>query len=127
MDQADWRHLEHVGIPGFIENKEALYDQADDESGEWENFFQTCHEFYRDRVITASEIALEIEGFGSTIALALPGALTETRGSNQRQDFKRLLGSSLAKRAEGVFGDYKVVRMGLHPKKKVAQWKFVKG
>jgi hypothetical protein len=118
--------LEHIGIPGFLENSEALYDQAEDESGQWENFFKKCHEFYRDKAVTVSELALAIGTFNSTITLALPDYLAEAHGPNQKQDFKKVLGSAFSKRADRVFGDYKIIRMGLHPTKKVALWKFKK-
>jgi Bifunctional DNA primase/polymerase, N-terminal len=118
--------LEHAGIPGFLCNATELYEQADDESAQWEGFLCACHEAFGNVAVTSSDLALRIESDPS-LSSSLPDFLADAR-STGKGDFKKLIGKALRKRIDRQYGDdgLHVTRAGNDTSKKVAQWKFSK-
>jgi hypothetical protein len=116
--------LEHAGIPGFLSNAYDLYEQADDESAQWECFLRVCADAFGNVPVTTAEIELRIAS-ESVLHNSLPDFLADARASG-KGDFKKLLGKALRKRADRQYGDdgFHVTRAGNDSRKKVAQWKF---
>jgi hypothetical protein len=118
--------LEHAGITGFLGNADELYEQADDESAQWEGFLLSCGETFGDTTVTSAGVALRLAS-DTSLQDSLPDFLAEARASG-KGDFKKLLGNALRKRADRQYGDdgLRVTRAGTDTRKKVAQWKFTK-
>jgi hypothetical protein len=118
--------LEHAGITGFLGNADALYEQADDESAQWEAFLLSCAEAFGDATVTSADVALRLAS-DSSLQDSLPDFLAEARAGG-KGDFKKLLGNALRKRADRQYGDegLRVTRAGTDTRKRVAQWKFTK-
>jgi hypothetical protein len=115
--------LEHAGVSGFLANADELYEQADDESAQWEDFLQACSETFGERALTVAEMSNQIHT--PPLRNSLPDFLTEAIISG-KGDLKKLLGKSLAKRADRRYGDegWHVARAGHDSQKKVIRWKF---
>ncbi len=118
--------LQHAGIPGFLDNADRLYEQADDESAEWEGFLRACIEVFGDAAVTSAAVALSLAS-DTSLQNSLPDLLANARASG-KGDFTKLLGKALRMRADRQYGDdgLHVTRAGSDPRKKVAQWKFNK-
>jgi len=116
--------LEYAGIEGFLGNANELYEQADDESIQWECFLRACKETFGDNAVTSAEVDLRIVS-DSSLQNSLPDFLADAR-TNGKSDFKKLLGKALRKRADRQFGDdgLHVSRAGNDVRKKVAKWRF---
>jgi len=116
--------LEHAGVTGFLANANELYEQADDDAAQWEVFLRACCEVFGDAAVTISDLAIRLASTAPLIS-ALPDSLAEARVS-VKGDFKKLLGQSLAKRAERRYGDegFCVTRGGKDSRKNTVQWKF---
>jgi hypothetical protein len=116
--------LEHAGIEGFLGNADELYEQADDESAQWEYFLRACEESFGASAVTSSEVELRIAS-DSSLQNSLPDFLADAR-TNGKSDFKKLLGKALRKRAGRLYGDdgLHVRRAGNDTRKKVATWRF---
>jgi hypothetical protein len=126
-----WTHtmggiLEHAGIPGFLGNANELYESADDESAEWEEFLRGCYEVFGDAAVTSAEVALCLASDVSLQKL-LPEFLANERVSGKR-DFTKLLGKALRKRTDRQYGDdgLHITRAGDDSSKRIALWKFTK-
>ncbi|MFN2513410.1 MAG: hypothetical protein ABR568_18555, partial [Pyrinomonadaceae bacterium] len=115
--------LEHAGIKGFLDNADQLYEQADDESVQWEGFIALCNQQFRDNAVTVSDLAIAV--LRDPLRGSLPDYLLEAHLSG-KGDFKKLLGKSLAKRTDRRYGDdgWYIARVGLDTSKKVTLWSF---
>lgn len=118
--------LEHVRIAGFLANANELYEQADHESVQWEDFLRACCDVFGNDAVTVSEFASRLLSNPSLIN-SLPDSLADARTSI-KGDFKAQLGKALAKRAERRYGDegLYIARGGKDSQKNAAQWKFTK-
>jgi hypothetical protein len=118
--------LEIAGIKGFLANASELYEQADDDSAQWEDFMRACLEAFGSNPVTISELAIRLVS-NTSLASALPESLAEARTS-LKGDFRSLLGKALAKRADRRYGDEGLclTRAGQSSHKKVNQWQFTK-
>lgn len=113
--------LAHIGIPGFLGNLRDFMESSDQEAAEWEGFLVAWTTRFDDRVITVSDVALELESMGTVpLREALPSAISEYLG---KSSFKQMLGTLLTKRGGRHYGDegYHLVS---HPKdrRRVALW-----
>ncbi len=102
-----------AGIPGFLGNLAALYDQADAGGAEWETFLQAWwEELDASKPITVAEITKVITS-NDDLRAALPGDLAEAFDKSAGS-FSRRLGSALAKRAGTRYGEdgMHIVRAG---------------
>jgi hypothetical protein len=113
--------LQYAGVEGFMENAVAMYEDADDESNEWEGFLLVLHELFHGDAFTVAEIVEKLSAKTGTYALAptahatalraaLPGFLAE--GLARDGFFQRRTGKAFSARADRRFGN-----SGVHLKK----------
>jgi hypothetical protein len=116
--------LENAGIKGFMENATAMYQEADDESREWEGFLLVLHGVFHGEAFSVAEIVEKINGktavpgsFGSEptahakeLKAALPGYLAEAM--DRPGFFQRRIGHAFAAKMDRRFGE-----SGVHLKK----------
>ena len=111
-----------AGIPGFLGNLAALYDQADAGGAEWETFLQAWwEELDASKPITVAEITKVITS-NDDLRASLPGDLAEAFDKSGGS-FSRRLGSALAKRAGTRYGEdgMHIVRAGEF--RRAVRWK----
>lgn len=124
------------GIEGFLGNLEKLYDEADEESAQWETFLQAWRERHGDAWIKVGDLAdqfkKELAGDDPKLAgVALSDFLPENLQlalKDKPQTFSVRLGKELGKRLETCFGNENlrlVRRVDSHSKK--TEWCVVAG
>jgi hypothetical protein len=98
--------LAHAGVTGFLSNLQALYELADDETAQWEAFFDLWWRLYGETPLT---VAALIKGVNDGVAIdeALPDSLTDGWDGHPGS-LSRRLGKGLAKRNHTVIGAYRV-------------------
>jgi hypothetical protein len=115
--------LEYAGVNGFMGNAEALYEEADDDSREWEGFLIVLHDIFYGDPFTVAEIVEKLNGKTSTqgtfvsepahtsaLKAALPGYLAEALGRDG--SFQKRTGKAFSARADRRFG-----KSGVHLKR----------
>jgi hypothetical protein len=112
------RTLAFCGVRGFLGNQRRLYEEADEDGAQWQAFFAVWWRLYGDRPVTVAELAKDEGGLRS----ALPDELAEAQGASE-DSFRRRLGKALAKRADAVFGDFRLERAGEDEHLKVVRWR----
>jgi hypothetical protein len=142
--------LAFAGVQGFLQNLEALYEQNDEETSEWEAFLLAWSEVFGEATITVAELCdtllpssvggqQRLVGTGEpvseeqTAALreALPGELAEGLEIEQKRagtggagsGFRRKLGKALAKRIDVRYGDLRLERAASDPHSKAGRWR----
>jgi hypothetical protein len=111
-----------AGIPGFLGNLAALYDQADAGGAEWETFLQAWwEELDASKPITVADLTKAITS-NDGLRAALPGDLAEAFDKSSGS-FSRRLGTALAKRAGTRYGEdgMHIVRAGEF--RRAVRWK----
>lgn len=68
--------LAHVGLTGFLDNRDKLWEQSDTESIEWEVFLEKWLELYDATPLTPKELVRDIE-VGDGIAEAVPVSISD--------------------------------------------------
>jgi len=102
--------LHHAGVNGFMENRAALFEEADTEGTAWRAFTAAWYENFGVVECTSSDlfpIAIDTEGL-------------ELDGKNERAQ-RISLGTKLSKYRDRVFGTYRIVRSG--SRKRATTWK----
>ena len=115
-----------AGIPDFLGNLAALYDEADAGGTEWEAFLQTWwEELDASKPVTVAELSKVITS-NDDLRAALPGDLAEAFGKSAGS-FSRKLGTALAKRAGTRYGEdgMHIVRAGEF--RRAVRWKLELG
>ena len=115
-----------AGIPDFLGNLAALYDQADAGGAEWETFLQAWwEELDASKPITVAELSKVIIS-NDDLRGALPGDLAEAFDKSAGS-FSRRLGTALAKRAGTRYGEdgMHIVRAGEF--RRAIRWKLELG
>ena len=85
--------LTYMGVSGFLENLDAMYNETDTETPQWECFLETWHDVLGDKAVTAAELISHIND-NAELRAALPDAVAQTEAGN----YIRRLGNSLAKK-----------------------------
>jgi hypothetical protein len=92
-----------AGIEGFLGNTEELYQTADPERLEWVAFVETWSELYEDRQVGVVEL-FELANKNNLLE-----AVLHTEGKTDTEHAQRIrLGKALGRRADQVFGDWKI-------------------
>lgn len=102
--------LAYAGIPGCLENLQAMYDTVDEESAEWERFLRALDSHFGGRSFrTAQAVSDAIP----TLADTLPEELASVWNS-ARQAFNKKLGSAFRTRENRRYGadQYRITRDG---------------
>jgi primase-polymerase (primpol)-like protein len=108
--------LEFAGVKGFMENAPAMYEDADDESREWEEFLLVLHEIFYGEAFTVAEIVEKLNSKTSAaetysseptahateLKAVLPGFLAEALGRDGF--FQKRLGKAFAAKGDRRFG-----------------------
>ena len=109
--------LENAGIKGFMENATAMYQEADDESREWEGFLLVLHRVFDGKAFTVADIVEKMNGktvppggFGpeptahaKELRAALPGYLAEA--IDRPGSFERRIGRAFSAKMDRRFGE----------------------
>jgi hypothetical protein len=109
--------LENAGIKGFLQNTEAMYQESDDETAEWERFLLTVDGVVHGDVFTIGDLVEHLNGktwndetsrsepsaHSVVLKSALPGTLAE--GLDKGPGFfARSAGKAFKSRADRRFG-----------------------
>lgn len=125
--------LQHCGVQGFLANLEQLYDEADEDSAQWEAFLIAWRKAFGENWKTTSEIVKELTPpadsaesvADSVLVLALPDALQEAL-KEKPKSFSIVLGKALEKRLEACFGDDNLrIERDVDKKTKAKKWRVV--
>jgi hypothetical protein len=106
--------LEYAGIKGFMENASAIYEEADDESREWEVLLIALHQEFHGGPFTVADFVERVTGSASasatTLKAALPGSLAEAL--ERPGSLRKRLGHAFSARV-----DQRVGKSGAHIRK----------
>jgi primase-polymerase (primpol)-like protein len=130
--------LAFAGVEDFLTNLTELWDQADESANQWEAFLATWHSLFSERKVTVAEIC---DAFATkddaqqTMRDVLPEELAASLGDKILMDdgtikqagpgFRRQLGRALEKRADAMYGNFKLRRAGKHSNTKATLWTVV--
>jgi len=123
--------LHFAGEKNFLGNIQALYNEVDVETPEWEAFLTEAHRHFSGE-FTIAKLCAAITGAalnGSAMAEMIPSKLGEPLdgNGNLRPGFKVKLGKAFAARNGTKFGDSGIGLQRLsHSTNAVAQWEIVK-
>jgi hypothetical protein len=92
--------LDFIGVKGFCDNLSGMYDQADEETPQWEAFFEAWREKWADQAVTTKDVAKAAQE-DEAIAQVIPDCL----GDVTDKGFTRRLGNHLAKRESMAFSN----------------------
>jgi len=113
----EWRDtiggiLDVCGVPGFLGNLDALYEEMDLDGAQWNNFITTWHEVFQGSPVTVAELLDRITkerdsmcpeyGAPRKISEALPDDLAEVVAGGKGSVSKRI-GNALRKRKDRIF------------------------
>ncbi|GHO91523.1 hypothetical protein KSF_015710 [Reticulibacter mediterranei] len=121
--------VSHAGVQGFLSNLEQLYEEADEESVQWEQFLSGWRDLFREEWMTTQHIIaqLEQEGAGSVLVDALPEGLALAR-KDKPLSFAICLGKALERQIGTCYGSENIHlerKLDTHKKRKV--WRVVAG
>jgi putative DNA primase/helicase len=91
--------LNAAGVSGFLENREALYEQMDDDTAEWRAFVLLWWDAHQGQVVTVSDL-WEL--------VSKNDALNERLGNGTDQARKSALGKGLSKLKDRIIGGYQI-------------------
>jgi len=128
--------LEHAGVQGFLQNAEDLYEEADVESTQWENFLHALADtFYGEAFTVAaimetikakswSGVESEATGRATELRAALPDFIAE--GLDRDGFFQRRTGKCFAERVDRRFGESQIHLKRDTVAHKVQRWRVVR-
>ncbi len=114
--------LEHAGVTGFLCNQDSLYEEADEEAVEWEDFIrQWGEEIGEDKAVSTFELTRRLTA-SERLRECLPGALSE-KWEQSNGGFERALGKALARRNGCTFpGGFRLEKARSNSVKGKPQW-----
>jgi hypothetical protein len=104
-----WRHTgggvsAYAGVRGFLGNLDTLYDLADEEAEEWEQFLQGIEQKFHDKPFTTAELVMAVDTDMSLLE-NLPDELAEARTQpGQGSRFNKRLGKAISSRVDRRYG-----------------------
>ena len=103
--------LEYSGVQGFLGNQHTLYEQADEETPQWETFLRTWHKVYVEEPMSTSQLLGQINLESSALCGVLPDTLADALES-KKGSFRIKLGKTLGKHVGVRYGDenYRLVQ-----------------
>jgi hypothetical protein len=102
--------LAFAGITGFLANQDALYDKADTDTPQWENFLTVWYERWGDKPITVRDLVDAIDAERSNrdrntpLTDNLPDAIVRIRDEEEGQQQRRRIGRVLGKKENTPYG-----------------------
>jgi hypothetical protein len=98
--------LEHIGVEGFLENRQEVYDQSGDaEEEEWQKFVEALCIMFPDCTFTTSNVLTSIRSGMGDLYAALPATLKRPLSRND-DGFTKSLGKAFAKREGRRYGNH---------------------
>jgi hypothetical protein len=64
--------LTYAGVSGFLDNLDELYQEADEGNEQWRRFFEIWHTIFGEKIVTAKEVADELEKSDSDFSIEAP-------------------------------------------------------
>jgi Bifunctional DNA primase/polymerase, N-terminal/Primase C terminal 1 (PriCT-1) len=106
--------LAYLGVPGFLENRQDLYEQLDEEGPQWEGWLTVWDETWGSQPQTVAEIIQAFQQTSCAVRDALPEDLAAALPTKEGAwgGFARKLGRALASKVDVCYGP-----SGLHLKK----------
>jgi hypothetical protein len=112
--------LSFMGIEGFLANLNAMYDEADVETPQWEGFLETWRDVLGDKAVTAAELISYLNDSAELRAI-LPDNIADT----ESKTYSVRLGQRLGKK-NGVRYPNGFVLVKAGEKKRAVMWKVVR-
>jgi len=112
--------LSFMGVEGFLANLDAMYDETDIETPQWEAFLETWHDVLGDKAVTAAELIGYLND-SAELRTSLPDSIADTQGKT----YSVRLGQKLSKR-NGVRYPNGFVLVKAGEKKRAVMWKVVR-
>lgn len=109
--------LSSIGVTGFLSNLNAMYDEADTETPQWEGFLEAWLEYAGRTPVTVAEITALLNTHAD-FKEALPDSLMSKDG----RDYSRRLGNALARRNGVRYPNGLFITKGAKKKHKVMTW-----
>jgi hypothetical protein len=105
-----------MGVSGFLANLDAMYNETDTETPQWEGFLETWHESLKDKALTTAELINHLNN-NAELRAALPDIIADTSTRN----YVRRLGNALAKKKGVRFPNgFSIVKAGEY--NRAAKW-----
>ena len=114
--------LAHVGIEGFLANIEDVRAVQDEDTLQWQAFFDAWWDFFADRVVTADDVAQRILFNENLSDEPLPDALLVNKDKGEGA-LKRSLGRNLSRLTGRIFDGRKLCDAGTDTHCKVRAWR----
>jgi hypothetical protein len=103
--------LAFMGVPGFLGNLGALYEDVDEDDTAWEGFLGAWFATYANTPTPVSAVVSVLKASETTsLKEAVPPELLEAVAG--KGSLERKLGWALRKHADAIFGDYRLERAG---------------
>ena len=112
--------LSFMGVEGFLANLDAMYDETDVETPQWQAFLEAWHETIGDKPVTAAELVGHLND-SAELRAALPDGMADT----ESKTYSVRLGQRLAKK-NGVRYPNGFVLVKAGEKKRAVMWKVVR-
>jgi hypothetical protein len=76
--------LSYAGVSGFLDNLDELYQEADEGNEQWRRFFEIWYSIFEEKIVTAKEVADELEKSDSDFSIEAPEEVAKAmRGKKQ--------------------------------------------
>ncbi len=109
-----------MGIDGFLGNLDAMYNETDTETPQWQGFLETWHDILGDKAVTSAELVSHINE-NAELRSALPDTIADIEAHNNSVR----LGQSLAKRSAVRYPNgFVLIKAG--EKKRAVTWQVVR-
>jgi hypothetical protein len=112
--------LAYMGVVGFLENLDAMYNETDTETPQWQCFLEAWHETIGGKAITAAELASKLSDH-QEIHATLPDAISDTDSRN----YSVRLGQKLS-RKNGVRYPNGLVLIKAGERRRAVTWRVVR-
>ena len=119
--------LAFAGVPGFLDNRNDMLEQADEDAPQWEAFLVAWQDEFGDEAVTTAQVADRLDSaLAADLRAALPGHLADAL-TDKSKSFTRRLGRALAAIQDRRFNDasLRVTRATKDEHKNAHRWKAV--
>ena len=119
--------LQHAGVEGFLMNLDAVQQEADEESCQWDTFLRALVMTFRDTEFTVAELSDRVRHDGGLLSLSFPDEIghPDERVDGGPASLVRRIGKALARKCGTRFGhlELRVERGRPDTHTKVGRWK----
>lgn len=112
--------LAFMGVRGFLGNLDAMYNETDTETPQWEVFLEAWHGIIGDKPLTAVELIGHLSG-NAELRAALPDCIAEMEAKNYSVKLGQNMGKKQSVRYPNRFA---LIKAG--EKKRAVTWKVVR-